>query len=238
MSIVIKLRKGEGPFWGGLKRLAHKALRLHLPADGLARPLFASLYRLHLFGREATGWALRFLWYEPLFRSQCASVGEGLRMEQLPYMTGRGRIVVGAMVQLSGKPAMTFCNRYVPDPELSLGDGTFVGHGCSFAVADSVRIGRHSLLAAGVAVRDYDGHPLEAAPRRAGALAPREEVKPVVIGDDVWVGGGALILKGVTIGDRAVVAARSVVTRDVPPDAVVAGNPARVVKTLAPDDQA
>jgi maltose O-acetyltransferase len=53
-----------------------------------------------------------------------------------------------------------------------------------------------------------------------------------VIGDDVWVGNGAMILKGVTIGDRAVVAARAVVTKDVPPDTVVAGNPARVVKTL------
>ena len=58
-----------------------------------------------------------------------------------------------------------------------------------------------------------------------------------MIGDDVWIGNcGALILKGVTIGDRAIVAARSVVTKDVPPDCVVAGNPARVVKQLAPTE--
>ena len=52
------------------------------------------------------------------------------------------------------------------------------------------------------------------------------------IGDDVWIGGGSLILKGVSIGDRAIIAARSVVTKDVPADTVVAGNPARIVKQL------
>jgi acetyltransferase-like isoleucine patch superfamily enzyme len=61
-------------------------------------------------------------------------------------------------------------------------------------------------------------------------------MRPVVLGDDVWVGAGAVILKGVTVGDGAVVAARAVVTRDVPADTVVAGNPARVVKRLATAD--
>jgi maltose O-acetyltransferase len=57
-------------------------------------------------------------------------------------------------------------------------------------------------------------------------------VRPVRIGDDVWIGTGAVILKGVTIGARAIVGAGAVVNRDVPPDVIVAGNPARVVKNL------
>lgn len=88
------------------------------------------------------------------------------------------------------------------------------------------------LVASGVQVFDMDGHPLDAEARRAGEPTPAEAIAPVVIGDDVWIGNGSLILKGVTIGDRAIVAARSVVTKDVPADAVVAGNPARVVKVL------
>ncbi len=56
--------------------------------------------------------------------------------------------------------------------------------------------------------------------------------KPVNIGDDVWIGGGATILPGVTVGKGAVVAAAAVVTKDVPPFALVAGNPARVIKKL------
>jgi len=113
-----------------------------------------------------------------------------------------------------------------------IGDGTFIGHGCGFNIGQSIRIGRMCLLATNVQIFDNDGHPIDAAQRRASMLTPPEAIKPVVIGDEVWIGNGSLILKGVTIGDRSIVGARSVVTKDVPPDTIVAGNPARVVKEL------
>jgi maltose O-acetyltransferase len=72
-------------------------------------------------------------------------------------------------------------------------------------------------------------HPLDAVERRG-----RESARPIVIGDDVWIGGGAIILAGVSIGDRAVIGAGSVVTRDVPADVVVVGNPAKIVRRLTP----
>lgn len=232
MSLARKLRRGEGPFWGRLKRLAIAALTVHLPAGGPARPLFALLYRFHVVAREGLLWARRFFWNEPLFRSQCESVGPGLWMEELPALRGRGRIAIGSGVRLSGRMFVSFNTRGEVRPELAIGDRTFVGHACSFSVARSVRVGRHCYIASGVTVLDQDGHPLDAAARRAGLPTPPEAVAPVVIGDDVWVGSGAVILKGVTVGDRAVVAAHAVVTRDVPADAVVAGNPARVVRDL------
>ncbi len=232
MSIVAKIRKGEGPFWGGLKRLARQLLHFHLPVVGPTRPVFKLLYLLHVTAREGVIWALRFFWYEPLFRSQCVSIGEGFQMEKLPYLMGQGRLIIGRRVRLSGKPIIGFTNRTQASPELLLGDGTFIGHDCRFDVASSIRIGNHCLLATGVKVSDYDGHALDAARRRAGEPSPAEEVKPVTIGDDVWIGAGAVILKGVSIGDRSIVGAAAVVTKDVPPDVVVAGNPARVVKQL------
>jgi acetyltransferase-like isoleucine patch superfamily enzyme len=82
-----------------------------------------------------------------------------------------------------------------------------------------------------VSVGDYDGHPIDPVLRRFSS-APPEEIRPVMIGDDVWIGRHATILKGVTIGDRSIVGAGAVVTRSVPPDVVVAGNPARVVRSL------
>ena len=65
--------------------------------------------------------------------------------------------------------------------------------------------------------------------RRSGL----ESASPIRIGRDVWIGGGAVVLPGVTIGDRSVVGAGSVVVSDVPPGTVVVGNPARIVRTMA-----
>lgn len=232
MSLIVKLRRGEGPLWGALKRAVKAILCFHLPVAGPTRWLFQLLYGLHATLREALGWTLRFFWYEPLFRSQCDHVGAGFQMEQLPYINGRGRIVLGCAVRLSGKSGFTFGNRHYARPLLEVGDGTFIGHGCSIAVAESVRIGSRCLLAGGVRIADYDGHPIDAARRRAGEPTPSEAIRPVIIGDDVWIGFGAIILKGVTIGDKAIVGAGAVVTRDVPSEVVVAGNPARIVKDL------
>jgi acetyltransferase-like isoleucine patch superfamily enzyme len=197
----------------------------------LTRPIFRILYNLHVGVREGAILLLRFFWFEPLFRSQCAAVGPGLVMEFLPYIQGDGTIILGSGVRMAGKPSFGFLNRWTDAPELIIGDHTFIGHGCSIAVGRSVRIGKYCLLAGGVSIADYDGHPVDAMLRRTSP-APPESIKPVVIGDDVWIGGSAKILKGVTIGDRSIVAAGSIVTKSVPADVVVAGNPAVTVKRL------
>jgi acetyltransferase-like isoleucine patch superfamily enzyme len=232
MRIAVRIRRGEGPFWSRVKWLAKKTLNFHLPVFWLTRPIFSFFYFCHVAVREGIGRAVRLLWYEPLFRSQCAAVGEGFTMGPLPYLNGTGRITLGNHVTFGGKPNFIFGNRLNAEPELVIGDHTFIGHGCCFAVAKSLRIGNHCLIAGDVRISDYDGHPVDAERRRAGEPTPSESVRAVVIHDDVWVGERVLILKGVTIGPRSIVGAGSVVTRDVPPDVVVAGNPARIVKRL------
>ncbi len=190
------------------------------------------LYVVHVLCREGIAWFVRFVWYEPLFRSQCVRVGQRFQMEQLPYIVGRGAISIGDDVQLSGKPNLVFNTNFVDQPELIIGNGTFIGHDVSLRAAKAILVGAHCLIAGGVIIADYDGHPLDAVQRRAGAKNDERDIRPVVIGDDVWIGAGAVILKGVTIGSRSVVGAKAVVTKDVLPDTVVAGNPAVVVKSL------
>jgi acetyltransferase-like isoleucine patch superfamily enzyme len=231
-SLIVKLRRGEGPVWGPAKRLARQVLAVHVPVVGVARPVFRVCYTVHVAVREGVRWVLRFFWFEPLFRSQCAAVGPGFQMEQLPYLVGHGRIVIGAGVRFSGKSSIGFSNRHRDCPELTIGDGSFLGHGCILDVAESIQIGRHCLIATGTRISDQDGHPLDPDQRRRGEPTPASGIKPVRLGDDVWVGAGATILKGVTIGDRSIVGAGAVVTRDVPPDVIVAGNPARQVAEL------
>ena len=234
-GLISKLARGEGPFWRRAKLLIKGALWFHIPVNGLTKPIFLCLYMAHVGFRESGLWLCRFLWNEPLFRSQCTRVGGYFQMEQLPYLAGSGSIIVSDHVRLSGKSSFIFNNRQPERPELVIGSGTFIGHQCSFRVARSLRIGQHCLIAGGVMIADYDGHSTDAAKRRTTSADAGQDVRPVEIGDDVWIGAGATILKGVQIGSRAIVGAQSVVTRDVPPDTIVAGNPAVVVKRLPLD---
>ncbi len=109
---------------------------------------------------------------------------------------------------------------------IELGERVFFNFNCIVLDVCLVRIGSFSLF--GPAVQIYTPmHPLNAEIRR------REEFgKPVEIGSDVWVGGGAIILPGVRIGSRAVIGAGSVVTRDVPENVFAAGNPCRVIRDI------
>ena len=105
---------------------------------------------------------------------------------------------------------------------IHFGAGCFVNFGCIFLDVAEIRIGDRVQIGPGVQLLTAD-HPRDAARRAAG----KEYGRPIILGDDVWIGGGALILPGVTVGAGAIVGAGAVVTRDVAPGARVAGNPAR-----------
>ena len=110
---------------------------------------------------------------------------------------------------------------------IRLGRNVFINYHCIFLDCALIDIGDDVQI--GPAVQLYTAmHPLDADVRRSGL----ESASPIRIGHDVWIGGGAAVLPGVTIGDRSVVGAGSVVVRNVPPDTLVVGNPARIVRTL------
>ena len=107
---------------------------------------------------------------------------------------------------------------------ISVGRRFYANVNCVFLDCAPIEIGDHVLFGPGVHLYTAT-HPPEAAERRSGL----ELAKPIAVGDDAWLGGGAIVLPGVTIGARAVVGAGSVVTRDVSADERVAGNPARPI---------
>ena len=96
------------------------------------------------------------------------------------------------------------------EAKVCFGDNVFIGPNCNFYTAC---------------------HPLDVKSRNIGL----EYAKPITIGDNVWLGGNVTILPGVTIGNNCVIGAGSVLTKDVPPNTVYAGNPARKIKDLAPN---
>jgi maltose O-acetyltransferase len=109
---------------------------------------------------------------------------------------------------------------------IAVGARFYANVGCVFLDCASIEIGDHVLLGPGVHLYTAT-HPSDPALRRRGL----EYARPIAIGDDVWIGGGSIVLPGISVGDRAVVGAGSVVTRDVAAGAAVAGNPARPIGT-------
>jgi maltose O-acetyltransferase len=111
--------------------------------------------------------------------------------------------------------------------QISIGARTFVNYGCVVLDVVPVRIGADCQLATNVQLLTAT-HPVDPGPRRAAW----EYGEPITIGDNVWLGGGAIVCPGVTIGDDTVVGAGAVVTRDLPPGVVAVGNPARVLRSV------
>ena len=112
---------------------------------------------------------------------------------------------------------------------IEIGPYALLCPGCRISAATGVRAGEGCMFASGVLVTDADWHGIYDRGLSVG------ETRPVVIGDNVWIGDGAIVAKGVTIGDNSVVGAGAVVVRDIPADVIAAGNPAVVVRSLDKD---
>lgn len=115
---------------------------------------------------------------------------------------------------------------------ISIGTGTFVNYDCVFLDAAPITIGAHGQIAPRVQIVTAT-HPVDSEARRLGW----EYAEPVAIGANVWLGAGAIVCPGVTIGDDTVVGAGAVVTRDLPPAVVAVGTPARVLREIGVRDR-
>lgn len=137
---------------------------------------------------------------------------------------GPGRIVLGDDLIIADR---TDIYTHARDALVTIGDRSYL-NGTRFGCARAITVGPGAILA-DARFFDTDMHPLG---RDRHSKAAPIGTAPVVLGSNVWVGAGAFVLKGITIGDHSVVAAASVVTKDVPPDTIVGGNPARPLGTV------
>jgi maltose O-acetyltransferase len=179
---------------------------------GLAR-LWGAFARLRLVGP-----ALNARWH---LRS-AARLGQRVTLRGRPQVSNEGRLTVGDRVRLVSTVA-TLELATLPGGHLEIGDNVFINYGSSLVASNHVRVGDDCLIGTHVMVMDCDFHRVE---DKAWDTTGR----PVILEDRVWIGNRSMILKGVTVGHDAVVAAGSVVTKDVAPRTLVAGVPARVVR--------
>ncbi len=191
------------------------------------------LYHFQMFMRE-----LNWILYKDRITSDgkvYMSFGAGIIGQ-----SSKNQVILGKNVRLSGW--LTILEK----GKITIGDYTLIGNKTVIQAWDNVTIGAYCMISPDVWIQDNNSHSIYAQDRLVDMLGSRDfndtgidtteaVKKPIFIGNHVWIGRRAMILKGVSIGDRAVVAAGAVVTHDVPPDTIVAGNPAVVVKKISPN---
>lgn len=136
-----------------------------------------------------------------------------------------GTITLGQGAILDSTRAWPIILDAVQGAAIEIGRDAYINRGCVIAGREHITIGRGAAIAEQCIIYDTDWHPLPDAPDHA-----RIPTAPVVIGAGAWIGARCIILKGVTIGECAVVGAGSVVTKDVPPRVIAAGNPLRILR--------
>ena len=149
-------------------------------------------------------------------------VGRRVTLRGRPAIDNGGTLTLGERVRLVSTVA-TLEMVTLPGGHLEIGDNVFINYGSSLVASNHVKIGDGCLIGTHVMVMDCDFHRVEDKAWDTAGL-------PIILEERVWLGNRSMVLKGVTIGHDAVVAAGSVVTHDVPPRTVVAGVPARVVR--------
>lgn len=214
-----------------VKPIAKRLIYNTIQPVGPLKSVLNGLAGASFYAREAFEWGRRSVVATPVFLSQCAEYGTDISVDRVPYINGTPRIELGSNIRISGHINISASSRGTPT--LVIGDGVFIGHGTSFAVASKISIGKYASLGGGCFVADTEGHshynpqkPIWEVP------AGDDDVSPVTIEEGVQISRNVMILKGVTIGARSVIGAGSVVRSDIPPDSIVMGNPARVVKKM------
>ncbi len=192
---------------------------------GISDPSRGLDYLLSRFNAECC----KFLCAVRRNRFQC---GRNLRVRNKFDISGPGRVVLGDNILVEGGPfKINSLYTFGENAEIHIGSNTYL-NGIRVSCSEGVRIGKWCIFA-DTRIMDTDQHSV--LPNRWSTDVPVES-KPVIIEDNVWVGLATVIIKGVQIGRNSVIAAGAVVTRDVPPNCVVGGNPARILKTFSNEE--
>jgi acetyltransferase-like isoleucine patch superfamily enzyme len=226
--IILKVKRRETP----AAQLAYRAYRtlieFDIPDNQAMKMLYGSIYVGHHIWVDAREWMLSKFAYAPMLRARCDYAGSGLNVSAPPYIRGHARISIGSNCTFSTFSLHT--GKFVDRPEISFGDGCFVAGQVQFTLNKKITVGNHVLIAGRADIQDSDGHPSDPSRRMRGEDMDETDIAPVTIQDYAWIGRDAHVLKGVTIGRGAVVAAGSVVVTDVPEGAIAMGVPARILK--------
>jgi acetyltransferase-like isoleucine patch superfamily enzyme len=216
-----------------IARRAKAAVKALFHAELPPWPIYRLLANERFMRRVVLRNIVRATYHQPILRTMCTRAGDRLMLDPgtgMPVIYGLD-VILGDGVHLSGRS--TFAGAARNDgrrPRLVVGNDTYLGHRLIISADDEVSIGAHVHVADDVYICGYDAHPMDPIARRSqpGPVDYTGQSR-IVVEDDAWICQGSIILKGVRIGAGAIVGAHAVVTKDVPPGGIVAGNPAKVI---------
>ncbi|MDI4668057.1 acyltransferase [Pseudoalteromonas shioyasakiensis] len=232
MSENIKqwLKSSDSPF---AKSLFQFAKSIRNPQMWVIPGIHSFIYKLHLLVKKVVSELGRIFYYTPLFKSQIKGSKANLYLYSgMPQILGKLEISCNDNTRISG--ISTFCGRSHGSytPKLIIGSNVDIGWQNAFSVGRKIVLEDDVRLAGRVFLAGFPGHPLNSERRALGEPDDECQVGDIIIKQGAWIGTGATVLAGVTIGEGAIVAASAVVTKDVPANTIVAGNPAKIVKQL------
>jgi acetyltransferase-like isoleucine patch superfamily enzyme len=180
------------------------------------------LQRLH----SVTEWAYRRTWLYPALKLRGMLIGEGTIMTS-PRISWPHKVTLGKRCLIEHGVIFKHDGIWSREASIRIGNEVFIGSGCEFNIRKGITIGDSSLIASGCRFVDHD-HGIQSGSLMRSQAGPESEI---TIGSDVWLGCHVVVLKGVWIGDGAVVGAGAVVTKSVPEGEIWAGVPAVKIGT-------
>lgn len=210
--------------------LAKRMRGLELPSSSLIN---VPLYHIYTAFRNTLSELARLLLHTPIFKGRVQQCGKRLYLYTgVPYISGPLTIQIGDDCRISGQT--TFSGRCLSrSPALEIGNNVGIGWQTTIAVGSRVLIKDNVRIAGRSGLYGYPGHPFNAADRAAGKADTQDQIGDICLERDVWLGSNVSVMAGVTIGQGTIVAAGSIVTKDLPSFVLAGGNPARVIKSLS-----
>jgi len=184
--------------------------------------VLSTLVSLPFRAPEQLKYYLRRVVYQGMARGQFGTLDPSIQFDGPVYVRGTGRVSMGLNTRIG--PHVEFVTEH--EGTIRLGKEVRINRGTTLSSYTRLTIGDYSMVGEFVSIRDAN-HSI-----RKGEYIKFQghDTRPITIGTDVWIGRGACVLPGVTIGDGSIIGANSVVTRDIPPFSIAVGTPARVVK--------
>jgi len=233
-ELSAKIRRRETPFYERLYALGKAVRGVSFPMN---KTLHGFLY--HEWALRTRLWHefWRVVYYEPMFKSQCVSVGSNFKM----HYAGNGSAKILGDLQIHiGSNVTMFDNvafvglKVLDKPELHIGDNTYIGPEVNFRVARKIAIGKYCMIVSNF-IADNPGHQIDDVMVRmqsGGGQPTSETIRPVIVGDYCWFTLGTAVYPGTVVGDGVVAKLGTHLNRTIPPFCLVSGNPWKVEKKL------